>query len=531
MQVENNDINKLLRDRFGILLPDALSLRRMSEKKIREWLERGDRVTYLYSQDFLTTQDDKNPFTINPGLIKLVADIIRKKGLKIYFGMLSYHGRKDSALFTGLHVFQSMESYRESWRLTYFMGYQGARETALCRKLREMGANIYLNDQVQLEDREKNAVVSYNEPGKAANCVKTLKMIEQEVMKEQRNPQKTFVIIVDDDYIMQDSLTFLMMIIPWVLSFTTPQITDDKHLHRLIEKCQKVGFVKSGSPRLQFSRRVMREIVYGEKQVMSYREFLIELLKREIRELGERFEREDRKAAVEKMVKEFSHMKTAIRQLEKMPPAVVMTPENFPDVLSTFEKSTGRSSNVIKKYLQRKVRLGGRVTSLLTTLLLHYSEDPLPLWLSKFTYLLHGDQGAPLSHWLNMSLGRGYAIEISLLVQFLLDRRFQNLKVINAISNPHIHQSQQDVNVDRMRDAILSSLDLFRLLYGEMKPLEFLQRYDIGETGRKRILRYPDGRIDFDEHLLHLEENPLIPQLKGLILAEDPTKRNRQKIA
>jgi hypothetical protein len=74
-------------------------------------------------------------------------------------------------------------------------------------------------------------------------------------------------------------------------------------------------------------------------------------------------------------------------------------------------------------------------------------------------------------------------------------------------------------------------LDLFRLLYGEMKPLEFLQRYDIGETGRKRILRYPDGRIDFDEHLLHLEENPLIPQLKGLILAEDPTKRNRQKIA
>jgi len=219
-------------------------------------------------------------------------------------------------------------------------------------------------------------------------------------------------------------------------------------------------------------------------------------------------------------------MKTAIRQLEKMPSAVVMTPENFSAVLSTFEKGTGRSSNLIKKYLQRKVRLGGRVTSLLTTLLLRYSEDPLLLWLSKFTYLLHGDQGASLSHWLNLSFGRGYAIEISLLIQVLLDRRFQDLKVINVISNPHIHQSQQDVNVDLMRDAILSSLDLFRLLYGEITPLDFAKRYDIGDTGRKRILRYPDGRIDFDEQLLHLEKNPLIPPLKGLVLTGESPNKN-----
>jgi hypothetical protein len=348
-------------------------------------------------------------------------------------------------------------------------------------------------------------------------------MIQHEVEKERWNFKKTFVIFVDDDYIMQDSLAFLMMIIPWVLSFVDPRITNDKGLQELIEKCQKTGFVKSGSPRLQFSRRVMREIAYGEKQVLIYRDFLIELLKREIRELGERFEREERKTVVEKIVREFSQMKTAIRQLEKIPSRVVMTPENFPSVLSTFGKGTLKSSNLIRNYLNRKVRLGGRVTNLLTPLFLRYSEDPLSLWLSKFTYLLHGDQGASLSHWLNMSFGRGYAIEISILIQVLLDRRFQDLKVINVISNPHIHQSQQDVNVDRMRDAILSSLDLFRLFYGEIKPLDFLKRYDIGDTGRKRILRYPDGRIDFDEHLLHLEKNPLIPQLKGLVLTGEPS--------
>jgi hypothetical protein len=523
-KTEKDKLKKLLEQRFGILTPDNISLQRMSERKKREWLERGDRVTYLWPQDFLTAREAKKPFVLDPNLVQLVTETIRQEDLRIYFGMLSYHGRGNASLYTGLNVFESLEPYRERWRIAFFLGYQGNRETSLCKKLRERGVSIFLNDQVQLEDKEGNILVVYDEPGKAANCVKSLKMIQSESNKHRWNTRKTFVVFVDDDYVMQDSLTYLMMIISWVLSFVSPQITKEKELQKLIDNCQKVGFVKNGSSRLQFSRQVTREIIYGEKPVMSYKDFLIELLKREIREHGERFEREEKKSAVEKMIKDLSQMKTAIRQLEKVPSEVVMTPDNFSSVLSIFEKRTQRSCKMINELLQRKVRLGGRVTNLLSTLFLRHSEDPLPLWLSEFTYLLHGDQGMSLYSWLRMFFGRGYAIEISLLVQVLLDRQFQDYKVINIISNPHIHQSQQDMNVDRMRDTILSSLDIFRLLYGEARLHDFLQRYDMSHTRRRRIIRHPDGRVSFDDQLLHLEKNYLIPPLKELILVEKPLK-------
>lgn len=521
---EKDSLRKLLKEKFGILIPDNLSLPRMTEKKKKEWVERGDRVTYLWPQDFLTGKTAKKPFALDPDIIQLVTDTIKQEDLRIYFGMLSYHGRGNAALYTGLNVFESLEPYREKWGLKFFLGYQGNRETSLCKKLREMDVRIFLNDQIQLVDTEGNIVVTDNETGKAANCVKSLKMIQNEVNKHRWNTRRTFVVFVDDDYVMQDSLTYLMMIISWVLSFVSPQTAKEKGFQQLIENCQNVGFVKNGSSRLQFSRQVTREITYGEKPVMSYRDFLIELLKREIRELGERFEREEKKNTVERMIKELSQMKTAIRQLEKVPSDAIMTPDNFSSVLSVFEKRTQRSCKVIRELLQRKVRLGGRVTNLLTTLFLRYSEVILHLWLSEFTYMLHGDQGMSLYNWLRMLIGRGYAIEISLLVQVLLDRQFQDYKVININSNPHIHQSQQDMNVDRMRDTILSSLDLFRLLYGEIKPYDFLQRYDMSYTRRKRIIRHPDGRVSFDDQLLHIEKDHLIPPLKDLLLVEKPLK-------
>ncbi|MBC8550593.1 MAG: hypothetical protein H8D23_13185 [Candidatus Brocadiales bacterium] len=523
-KTEKDKLKNLLEQRFGILTPDNIPLQRMSERKKREWLERGDRVTYLWPQDFLTAKETKKPFVLDPDLIQLVTDTILQEELRIYFGMLSYHGRGNAALYTGLNVFESLEPYREMWKLMFFLGYQGNRETSLCKRLKEKGIDVFYNDHVQLEDKDGNIIVAYNEPGKAANCVKSLKMIQDEANKHRWNSKKTFVVFVDDDYVMQESITYLMMIISWVLSFVSPQESKGKDLQRLIEKCQKVGFVKNGSSRLQFSRQVTREIIYGEKPVMSYRDFLIELLKREIRELGERFEREEKKSTVEKMIKGLSQMKTAIRQLEKVPADAIMTPDNFSSVLSMYDKRTQRSCKMIKELLQRKVRLGGRVTSLLTTLFLRYSEETLHLWLSAFTYMLHGDQGMSLYSWLRMLIGRGYAIEISLLVQVLLDRQFQDYKVININSNPHIHQSQQDMNVDRMRDTILSSLDLFRLLYGEIKSYDFLQRYDMSYTSRRRIIRHPDGKVSFDDQLLQLEKDHLIPPLKDLLLVEKALK-------
>jgi len=519
---EIDGIRAFLEQKFGVFLSDNISIQGMDEKEKMKWLKRGDRVTYIWTDDFLTGRRSKTPFVLNPALLQLVTDTIKKNDLKIYFGMLSYQGRGDDALYSGFNVFDLLKPYQEDLGLKFFLGYQGKYETTLCKKLREMGVTVFLNDRIQLDDSRGEIVVPCNEPGKAANCVKSIKLIQREVEQLGWDDKKTMVVFVDDDYIMQDAVNFLMLFIPWVLSFASPQMSKEKGLQRLIAQSQKVGFVKNGSPRLQFARRVLREIVYGEKEVMTYRDFLVELLKREIRDLGESFELEERERMVEKLVRELSQVKTAIRELEKVPSDVVVTPENFPSVLYTFGEKTRKTSNLIKNCLQNKVGLGGRVTSLLTTLFLRHSEKPLFHWLSAFTYLLHGDQGAPLSHWLKISFGRGYAVEISLLVQFLLDDRFKDYKVINVIANPHIHQPQQDLNVARMRDTILSSLDLLELLYSEFPSPDFLRRYDIGDTKRQRILRHPDGRIDFDEQLLYLEKHPLIPALEDTVLVEKP---------
>ena len=60
-----NSIKKDLEQKFGVILPENISWQRISEEKTKEWLERGDRVTYLWPQDLLTTQETKAPFILN----------------------------------------------------------------------------------------------------------------------------------------------------------------------------------------------------------------------------------------------------------------------------------------------------------------------------------------------------------------------------------------------------------------------------------------------------------------------------------
>lgn len=520
-KLEIKTLRKLLEEKFGVFLPDNILMKGMSSDKKREWLERGDRVTYLWTKDFLTTRGSKDPFVIHPKLMNLVTDTIKREGLKIYFGILSYQGRGDDALHTGFNVFELLKPYQKEWGFKFFMAYQGLKKTTLCTKVQEIGGTVFMNDKVELLNKNGEVVVPYNEPGKSANLVKSLKLIQREVEESRGSLEKSMVVFLDDDYVMNDALSNLMMIMPWVLSFVQESVTNEKRLQKVIKLCEGAGFVKKGSARLQFSRRVLREVMYGKKEVMNYRDFLIELLKGEIRNLGERFEQEEREKIVEKMIKELSQIKDAIRLLEQLPPEVVITPDNITSVLTYAGDKSKKCSNLIKNYLEKRIVLGGRVTTLLTTIFLRQSERTLFRWLSEFTYLLHGDQGAPLSHWLKMSFGRGYAIEISILVQLLLDKRFQNHKVINIIANPHIHQSQQDLNVAYMRDTILSTLDLLELLYGEASSLDFIKRYDIGnQPKRRRIVRHPDGNIGFDEQLLFIEKNPFIPHLDGLVLDE-----------
>jgi hypothetical protein len=156
----------------------------------------------------------------------------------------------------------------------------------------------------------------------------------------------------------------------------------------------------------------------------------------------------------------------------------------------------------LEKIWQQHIYEGGRVTQRLRSIFYYESHRRIFRWLRAFTYLLHGDQGATLGFWKKIpSLFSGYAIEISLLYQALADKSLQD-QILNIEGLPHSHQRSKSLNIWKMSDCILLSLDVLRIIYGDLDIREFLLKY--------RALRTFTMQTRFGNMLLHT------PEIKGL---------------
>ena len=129
--------------------------------------------------------------------------------------------------------------------------------------------------------------------------------------------------------------------------------------------------------------------------------------------------------------------------------------------------------NVWQEYIYR----GGRVTQRLEGIFRHRIYKNHCRWLRQFTFLLHGDQGAPLDSWLQFSPVGGYALEVSLLMQSVCDKAFEQHQVLNITGLPHSHLRSKDLAIWHMLDNILLAFDLIRVLYKDLAVRDFLSMY------------------------------------------------------
>ena len=159
----NPDIERLesfLAERFGFEIPDGVEFRKMPDVKLRAWLGKNgtqqSKIVNLSMNDFLTED-----FFFNPQVERLVSETIKKEGLTIYAGIVSYDRRGAAALATGGNIFDNLRQLEKQGLIIRFLSYQGDREnpSPLCDFALNEGIKVYEVDEIVLVDSIANALV------------------------------------------------------------------------------------------------------------------------------------------------------------------------------------------------------------------------------------------------------------------------------------------------------------------------------------------------------------------------------------
>jgi len=468
----NSDIKRLesfLVERFGFKIPKGVEFKSMSQEKLNKWLSKNEtkqsKIVSLSMNNFLTED-----FYFNPTIEKIVLETIHKEDLIIYAGIVSYEERGDSALATGGNTFNNLKDLEQQGLITRFLSYQGdrAKPSPLCKFALEEDIKVYFVDEVSVVDKDDNLLLDKKVRGKTENILKFIKMLNDEIQAAKIDPQKVFVLFLDDDYTLLDEHAHYILISSWVLSFVK---STTNTIEGLVHRCQNVGFVKNGGVRIHFPPFLVNRTHRGEV-IKNYRALIIEAIKLDM-DLGE-FDAEV----------SLSRLYRLIKKIENLPSNLILTPENLPSVVAHEELILIR--NIMKKFFYS----GGRVTKPYTRKNVHESENFLSDWLGQFTFILQGDQGTTLQNWSLMKLGQGYAFDSSILIQFLMDEHFEDQRIVDIMNTPHAHQPQEEPKVEGMEDLINLDTETLRVYYGNWDVDSFIARYQ----KRTRVSWLADGR-------------------------------------
>lgn len=441
--------------------------------KLDHFLEQQN--VQIYSRErFIRSRSRKNPIVnvdyssfldkqhrFKNVLTPLVQQIIQKNDLKIYFIMLSWYGRGDKARWTGSHLFKVLRKFQRQGLCELLLSYQeGDNEpSSLCEWCRRYNIETFYADQYQLVYRGgKEIIIPQKAPGKAENVIKSIKWIESKTKKAGRSPKKVLVVFVDDDYTQHHWINYYLLFAPWVLSFI--KRTGDESIDHILKNIKRVSFIKSGSPRIILPYELQREIVNGHVKPMDYLNVTMAIINLAINHQLFNLNREK---------EEMAELLASLQKIRGR--GKIYTPQNRVNFLGDVLNC--RLEQTWKEHIYR----GGRVTQRLEGIFRHLSHKNHCRWLRQFTFLLHGDQGAPLSAWLEFSPFSGYALEISLLMQTLYDKAFEGQQVLNVIGLPHSHQRSKELAIWHMFDTILLAFDLARILYKDLSARDFLARY------------------------------------------------------
>jgi hypothetical protein len=477
--------------------------------RLEQFLQQRD--IQLYNRErFVRSASKKNPLVhvdyslfldeqhrFNKALLGLTKEIIEQSNLKIYFVMVSWWGRGDQALWTGRYLLNTLKKFQKEGLCEVLLSYQEGDDepSSLCKWCERRKIDVFFVDQYQLYSEDgKDVIIPRRVPGKAENVIKSVKLLEKRIKEKDFSTKKTLVIFVDDDYTQYHWINYFMLFAPWVLSFG--QKTRYKELDKTIGKIKNVSFIKSGCPRIILPYELQGKIVGGRLKPLDYMDVSLAII--ELAETHNRF-------GVGKEKEEISELITILQKIKRK--GQFYTPQSR--VLFLGERLNDRLESVWREYIYR----GGRVTQRLEGIFRYLSHKSHCRWLRQFTFLLHGDQGAPLDAWLEYSPFGGYALEISLLMQAMCDKAFENHQVLNIMGLPHSHQRSKDLAIWHMLDSILLSFDLIRVLYKDLSLRNFLSVY-----GYKRHFPMLDRFGNVIQHHPRYGSLKIYPPLKNLII-------------
>lgn len=423
------------------------------------FIRRTSRKNPLVAVDYSLFLDENHKFKKN--ILPLVKEIIQQHDLKIYFVMVSWWGRGDQARWTGGALLNTLKDFEKLGLCEVFLSYQEGdqKPSSLCRWSRKRNIKIFYVDRYRVVSRrEKKVIIDIGVPGKAENVIKSIKIIEQKTKKLGLSPKKVLVVFVDDDYTQYHWLNYFLLFAPWVLSFA--KRTKDQEIDHTIKKIKRVSFIKSGSPRIILPYEIQEKIVNGQFKPMTYLDVTRAII--DLAATHQRFGQGNEK-------KQLNELASLLLRIKKK--GQIFAPKSKTNFLG--EDLNEQLEIVWREYIYR----GGRVTQHLEGIFRHLIHKTHCRWLRQFTFLLHGDQGAPLDSWLQFSPFGGYALEVSLLMQSVKDKAFEQHQVLNITGLPHSHQRSKDLAIWHMLDNILLAFDLIRVLYKDLSVRDFLAVY------------------------------------------------------
>ncbi len=440
-------------------LEQFLQQREIQLSSRERFVRRTSRKNPLVSVDYSLFLDKNHRF--KKEIYPLVKQTIEQNDLKVYFVMVSWWGRGDQARWTGSHLLRTLKRFEKEGFCEVFLSYQEGdqKRSSLCRWCQRRGLDIFYVDRYRVVSRrENNVIIETRVPGKAENVIKSIKLLEQKTRKRGRSPKKVLVLFVDDDYTQYHWLNYFLLFAPWVLSYAKK--TKDDAVDQTIKKIKRVSFIKSGSPRIILPYEIQGRIVDGQIGPMTYLDVTRAII--DLASAHQRFGFDNEGKGLEDLASLLLKIKRR---------GQIYAPKSKLQFLG--KDLNAQLENVWREYIYR----GGRVTQRLEGIFRHLIHKTHCRWLRQFTFLLHGDQGAPLDSWLQFSPFGGYALEVSLLMQSVCDKAFEQHQVLNITGLPHSHQRSKDLAIWHMLDSILLSFDLLRVLYKDLSVRDFLSVY------------------------------------------------------
>lgn len=358
--------------------------------------------------------------------LSCIHDLMAKDQLTAHIVLLA-HGSNPNRTASTIRMLNMLHEEVLSERVRVWLSYQGTKmPSVLSKKVEELGIECFFSGV-------RRGLHDLDESGKTENIISALIAINNKISSE---ASRHFVAFIDNDYLMYDSINIHALYSAWVLQ---RKKSDPRYIDKI--------YIKSGGGRLKLKRNLIQYPAIRQKPMKF----------------------------VDACIAATTLSKTKIdgEVLREIIPSI----ENLKATLTNYEYK------LLDKAIGAYSQYGARSSRALTCYLFSRAREPAANYLARFSFLLHGDQGASLSTWNSISLARGYGLELSFLCDAMLRK---NSVVLNVITLPHAHIAKTEIDNFQlgveMFELLRSYLDDFnymllekrhRLTYFAMSPLGF----------------------------------------------------------